>query len=122
MKRTLSLLLVSALSLFGLGCSAVTPGPKYAIIPKTYPFRLHLDPAAEKTTEEITLYFINGGDIPYVALHEYMPFVGRIYKEDGIGPAAAEKKYRGAGDNPDGRTHPRDAHAADQNRRRVRLV
>lgn len=88
MKRTLSLLLVSALSLFGLGCSAVTPGPKYAIVPKTYPFRLHLDPAAEKTTEEITLYFINGGDIPYVALHEYMPFVGRIYKEDGIGPAA----------------------------------
>lgn len=27
-------------------------------------------------TREITLYFVNGGDVPYVALSEYMPFVG----------------------------------------------
>ncbi len=55
-----------------------------------YPFRVQLDSKKEAETREITLYFLNGGDIPYVALSEYMPFVGEIYKDDDLGIPAAE--------------------------------
>ena len=41
-------------------------------------------------SREIRLYFVNGGDIPYVALTEYMPFVGETYKDDDIQCPAAE--------------------------------
>jgi len=33
----------------------------------------------------MNLYFMDGGDIPYVALSEYMDFLSRLYSEVKIG-------------------------------------
>ena len=75
-----TLMLVCALC----ACSNIGSDKTAAIEGKTYPFRLQLDSKKDPETREITLYFVNGGDIPYVALSEYMPFVGEIYKDDKI--------------------------------------
>ena len=47
----------------------------YTLEAKTFPMRTELNRDGVKS-REVTLYFVNGGDIPYVALTEYMPFVG----------------------------------------------
>ena len=62
---------------------------KYALEARTYPMRTELDRSGVKE-REITLYFVNGGDVPYVALTEYMPLVGETYKDDDISCPAAE--------------------------------
>ena len=57
------------------GCSAAAgaggqaSGNKYVLEARTYPMRTELDRNGVKE-REITLYFVNGGDIPYVALTE----------------------------------------------------
>ena len=77
------------------GCGAAADaggqasGGKYTLEARTYPMRTELDRSGVKE-REITLYFVNGGDIPYVALTEYMPFVGETYKDDDISCPAAE--------------------------------
>ena len=77
----------------GCGAAAGTggqaSGDKYTLEARTYPMRTELDRNGVKE-REITLYFVNGGDIPYVALTEYMPFVGETYKDDDISCPAAE--------------------------------
>lgn len=41
----------------------------------TYPYLRQLTAEEKEPTEsEMTLYFVDGGDISYVALSEYMPF------------------------------------------------
>lgn len=61
----------------------------YTLEAKTFPMRTELNRDGVKS-REVTLYFVNGGDIPYVALTEYMPFVGETYKDDDIKCPAAE--------------------------------
>ena len=91
-KKVLGFLLVcTMLASLLTGCGAGDGGKTNTTLEaKTYPLRIQLDKDEDPTSEEITLYFVNGGDIPYVALSEYMPRVGNIYKDDKIGVPAAE--------------------------------
>ena len=90
-KRGFAILLVllMSLSLFAV-CSAEDPGSDCTIEAKTFPMRVQRDSKKEARTGEITLYFMNGGDIPYVALSEYMPFVGSLYADEDLNIPAAE--------------------------------
>ena len=47
----------------------------YAIEKKTYPYLYCFAEKTEPWTSEMNLYFVNGGDVPYVALTEYSPEV-----------------------------------------------
>ena len=71
------------------GAGGQASGNKYVLEAQTYPMRTELDRNGVKE-REITLYFVNGEDIPYVALTEYMPFVGETYQDDDISCPAAE--------------------------------
>ncbi len=103
MKRFSFLSLSAAVTLTLLsGCAGqkgTTGNSKYTLAAETYPFRIQLDKEKEPETSEITLYFVNGGDIPYVALSEYMPFVGSIYADDKLGIPAAEYEFSHTADN-----------------------
>ena len=100
MKKIVILLVTTLMLVCALcACSNIGSDKTAAIEGKTYPFRLQLDSKKDPETREITLYFINGGDIPYVALSEYMPFVGEIYKDDKIGVPAVEYEISHPADN-----------------------
>ncbi len=71
----------------------------YNIEGKTYPFRVQLDSEKPAEEEEITLYFVNDGDVPYVALSEYMPFVGSIYEDESANIPAVEYEISYPADN-----------------------
>lgn len=47
-------------------------------VPHVYIYREQDEPVEEK----MNLYFVNGGDIPYVALSEYIPFLTRLLSVD----------------------------------------
>ena len=76
------------------GCSGAQGGASSAsgakVEQKTYPFTFQkkLDAAPEES--EMNLYFVNDGDVPYVALSEYLPFFGKIYEDDKLGTKALE--------------------------------
>lgn len=90
MKKFIVALVTSLLLLCTLCACNNEDSGKPVIEGETYPFRLQLDSKKDPETREITLYFVNGGDIPYVALSEYMPFVGEIYKDDSLNIPAVE--------------------------------
>ena len=48
---------------------------------KTFPYLRSFDDEEEPVQSTMTLYFIDGGDIPYVALSEYMPFFAALMKD-----------------------------------------
>ena len=48
---------------------------------KTYPHLRQLEPEEEPSEDEMTLYFVDGGDIPYVALSEYLQFLSGLFKD-----------------------------------------
>lgn len=45
---------------------------------KTYPHVYVYNDEDEPAEEEMNLYFVDGGDIPYAALSEYIPFLVRL--------------------------------------------
>ena len=51
----------------------------YAIEKKTYPYLYCFQDGTEPATSEMNLYFINGGDVPYVALTEFVPVLAEMY-------------------------------------------
>ncbi len=53
----------------------------YALEAKTFPLRQCLDDNLEPAESEMTLYFVNGGDIPYVKLSEYLVFLRRLFSD-----------------------------------------
>ena len=57
-----------------------------AVEGKTVPFIVDYEDDESKREREFTLYFVEGGDIPYVALSEYMPLLSEVilYGEDGV--------------------------------------
>ena len=57
----------------------------YALETRTFPLRQCLDDEKEPAESEMTLYFVNGGDIPYVKLSEYMVFLRRLFSDMGKG-------------------------------------
>lgn len=59
--------------------------PEYTLEAKIFPCRQCLDDAKEPVESEMTLYFVNGGDIPYMKLSEYTVFIKRLFSDMGKG-------------------------------------
>ena len=57
---------------------------------KTYPYLLQILEGEEPKEDEMTLYFVDGGDIPYVALSEYLPFLSGLFRAVGKGDITYE--------------------------------
>ena len=53
----------------------------YTLEAKTFLCRQCLDDAKEPVESEMTLYFVNGSDIPYVKLSEHMVFLRRLFSD-----------------------------------------
>ena len=51
----------------------------YAVEKKTYPYLHCFEEDTEPLTGEMDLYFVNGGDVPYVALTEFLPVLTEMY-------------------------------------------
>ena len=51
----------------------------YAIGKKNYPYLHCFEKDTEPVTGEMNLYFVNGGDVPYVALTEFIPVLTEMY-------------------------------------------
>ena len=53
---------------------------------KTFPYLFQFSEAEKyPSIDEMRLYFVDGGDIPYVALSEFMPFLSDLYSTLGMG-------------------------------------
>ncbi len=50
-----------------------------AIEKKTYPYLYCFRDDIEPVTSEMNLYFMDGGDVPYVALTEFLPVMTEMY-------------------------------------------
>ena len=76
------------------GCSGVQGGAGSAsgakVEQKTYPFTFQKKLHAAPEESEMNLYFVKDGDIPYVALSEYLPFFGKLYEDEKLGTKALE--------------------------------
>ena len=100
MKKTATKLLAALLALtLLLGCAALAEPAEapdetpegYAVTGNTYPLLLQFSDAQGEPYEgEMTLYFVNGGDIPYVALSEYMSYLAELYNDLGKGGVVYE--------------------------------
>ena len=78
MRRTVAALLAVVLILSSLAFSASAESPAaYTIEKKNFPFVYCFD--KETQNSEINLYFINGGDVPYIALSEFLPILAEMY-------------------------------------------
>ena len=53
----------------------------YTLEAKTFLLRQCLDDEKEPTESDMTLYFVNGGDIPYAKLSEYLVFLRRLFSD-----------------------------------------
>ena len=50
-----------------------------AVEKKTFPFLYCFAEGAEPSSGEMNLYFMNGGEVPYVALTEFIPVLSEMY-------------------------------------------
>ena len=50
-----------------------------AIEKKIYPYLYCFEENGEPVTSEMNLYFMDGGDVPYVALTEFLPVLAEMY-------------------------------------------
>ena len=64
------------------GCSQPGGASSSTIEKKTYPLVLQTDAKKSVEESEINLYFANGGDVPYVAVSEFLPLFGRLYEDE----------------------------------------
>ena len=58
---------------------------EYSVIARTYPYFRQFWDGEDPEESEMTLYFVNGGDIPYVALSEYADFLSGLYRDLDLG-------------------------------------
>ena len=73
------------------GCGSSQGGGAGAKVEqKAFPLLFQAEENATPEEGEMNLYFVNGGDIPYVALSEYMPLFGKIYENESLGTKALE--------------------------------
>ena len=97
-KRTIVLLAVATLAavLCLAGCGSSQGGGASAKVEqKTFPLVLQIEDEGDSEPSapeegEMNLYFVNDGDIPYVALSEYLPFFGKLYEDETLGTKAVE--------------------------------
>lgn len=87
-----ALLLVAISTLFGLFCLAgcSQAGGSAHVEQKTFPLVLQKDSDGEAEESEMNLYFVDGGDVPYVAISEYLPFFGSLYEDENLGTQPIE--------------------------------
>ena len=99
MKKNLMRMLAALLALTMTTLCAATAEPAETVVNaptctvegRTYPYlRQFSDQEKYPTEGEMTLYFVSGGDIPYVALSEYMPFLSGLFKDLGKGEITYE--------------------------------
>ena len=84
MKLAALLMVLVLLPVCALAEAANAPEEQvHTIEKKTYPHLwCYSDKADAETSEgEMNLYFVDGGDIPYVALSEYVDFLANLYSE-----------------------------------------
>jgi len=81
--------LAVALCLTGCGSSQGS-GAGAKVEQKAFPLLFQIDEDAAPEEGEMNLYFVDGGDIPYVALSEYMPLFGKIYENENLETEAVE--------------------------------
>ena len=78
MKKTLTLLLALVLA-----CPAAVAEAGGITEPtvekKTYPYLYCFEENGEPVASEMNLYFMDGGDVPYVALTEFLPVLAEMY-------------------------------------------
>ena len=108
MKKTATKLLVALLALtLLLSCAALAEPAEapaetpegYTVTGNTYPFLLQFsDAQGEPFENEMNLYFVNEGDIPYVALSEYIQYLAELYKALGKGDIVYEITTEGEDD------------------------
>ena len=81
-KKRLVSLICLLLALI-LSCPAVLAesggAAAYDIAKKTFPYLYCFQENTEPVTSEMNLYFINGDDVPYVALTEFIPVLSEMY-------------------------------------------
>ena len=79
-KKVLALALsaVMVLSLIVCGISQAA-STSYTIEGKTYPMQRCFDDSEEPVESDMTLYFINDGDIPYVRISDYIPLLTELF-------------------------------------------
>ena len=109
MKKNLMRILAALLALTMTTLCAATAepaatdvnAPTCTVEGRTYPYLYQFtDEEKHPTESEMTLYFVNGGDIPYVALSEYMAFLSGLLKDLGKGEIAYEvMRLDGEGEN-----------------------
>lgn len=80
----LALLLMTAPALAEAAPEVVEEAPAtYAVEARTFPYLHQFDANNDPEEGEMTLYFVNGSDIPYVALDEYAAFLTGVLAEMG---------------------------------------
>ncbi|MBR2258000.1 MAG: hypothetical protein IJ899_11880 [Blautia sp.] len=77
----LLLLLLMSLPVTVLAESAGNNTASHTVEGKTYPYLRQIEAEEDISEDEMTLYFVDGGDIPYVALSEYMQFLSGLFKD-----------------------------------------
>lgn len=91
-------LVVAMATLCMAGCSGTGGSSASAanMEKKTVPLVFQKDEDTKPVESEMNLYFANGGDVPYVAVSEFMPFFGSIYENERLGNPAVEFTYEDA--------------------------
>ena len=81
MGKTLMKTICLLLAILILPLSAMAEAvdsPSYTVEGKTYPHLRVLKDEESPTQGEMTLYYVNGGDIPYISLADFMPFLADL--------------------------------------------
>lgn len=99
--RALLTIVAFLVSVFLAGCSSSEEAPSSSlkIEKKTYPFVLQTKPEKPIEESEMDLYFVNGGDVPYVTVSEFLPFFGSLYEDEKLGVPAITFEFDSEGDN-----------------------
>ena len=88
--------LAIALCLAGCSQSGGTSGSQ--VEQKTFPLVLQKDSEEAVEESEMNLYFVDGGDVPYVAASEFLPFFGSLYEDKNVDTPAIEFTMERVGD------------------------
>lgn len=72
------------------GCSQAGSPSSAKVEQRAIPLVLQREKDLAPEESEVNLYFVNGGDVPYVALSEFMPLYGSLYESEDAGTLAAE--------------------------------
>ena len=100
MKKRVFLICVLLLCLIVGGC-AETGGKqgKYNIEEKVCLMKTQPGAKSEVTEGEFSIYFVDGGDIPYVKVSDYLDLYGSFFKDDNGGIPAAAFTYDSPADH-----------------------